>query len=86
MLNLGWVPKESKHRILETAATDVIDVNELPEELASEEDSAPALSTISAYVRKGEHSDIFRGYRNFVDEQLYKWIDLDALEKQYFSV
>ena len=84
MLNLGWIPKESKHNIRETAAADILDFDELAEELASEEDP-PAISTISAYVRKGEEQDILRGYRNWVSDKLFKFIDLPLLEKAYFA-
>jgi len=53
MLNIGWVPKESKHRIKEIAAIDALNFDELPEELANDYD-APAKSTITAFVRRGE--------------------------------
>jgi len=31
MLNLGWVPKESKHQIKEAAACDILKFDELPD-------------------------------------------------------
>lgn len=85
MLNLGWVPKDSKHRIKDTAAINILKFDELPEELANDED-APARSTITAYVRKGESRDIFRGYNNFTNDRLYKFIDLPLMERVFSAI
>ena len=78
MLNLGWVPKESKHKIREAAAIDVLDFDDLSDEYADYE-VPPITSTISAYIRRGEERDILRGYRNWHSEKLYKFIDLNFL-------
>lgn len=78
MLNLGWVPKESKHKIRETAAIDVLDFDDLPEEMADYE-APPVTSTITAFVRRGEERDILRGYTNWAEDRLYKFIDLNFL-------
>lgn len=85
MLNLGWVPKESKHRIKEAAPIDVLKFDELPEELANDWD-APAKSTITAFVRKGEERDILRGYNNWHQDRLYKFIDLNLLDGVFNTV
>ena len=52
--------------------------DELPEELANDED-APATVTVSAYVRRGEQSDVRRGYNNWVEDKLFKYIDLGLM-------
>ena len=58
MLNLGWVPKNFKHRIREASAIDILPLNDLPDHLADEEDDTiPITSTVTAYIRKGEESD-----------------------------
>lgn len=64
LLNLGWVPKDSKGKIKQAAATDILPFDDLPEYLADEEE-APFASTITAYIRKGEQSDLLRGYNNW---------------------
>lgn len=85
MLNLGWIPKESRHKIRNAAAIDILKFDDLPEELAADED-APATSTISAYVRKGEQRDIVRGYNNWHSEKLFKFIDLNLMERLFSTV
>jgi hypothetical protein len=57
----------------------------LPEEMLNLSDP-PTRSTITAYVKKGERKDVFRGYNNFVEDQLYKFVDLPFLEGVYNSV
>lgn len=78
VLNLGWVPLESKHKLRQVAAIDILDFDELPEELADDE-NAPITETVTAYVRRGEHRDISRGYNNWWEERLFKFIDLNLV-------
>lgn len=36
---------------------------------------------MTAFVRRGERRDILRGYNNWVADRLFKFIDLEYMEK-----
>lgn len=44
---------------------------------------ARPISNVTAYVRKGEHEDKQNGRINWVQNYLYKWIDLKILTRGF---
>jgi hypothetical protein len=96
---LGWIPKNSKHLIKTLTAADVIGENEYttenrvealekqkydkllrdPRQLAQ----MSTITTVEAYVRRGEEKEILNGLNNWKDRKLYKFIDLAWLSRLF---
>jgi len=99
ILNLGWIPKHSKHLIKTVTAADVIGENEYTSENRVEaiakqnEDqllrdvrhltSMSTITTVEAYIRRGEEQEILNGLNNWRDRKLYKFIDLPWLTRLF---
>ena len=103
LINIGWVPKGSKHLIKDAAEASVIAPNDYSEAVAEarvrtielgdgleresgESDFYQPTSTITAYVRRGEKKDVLRGYNNWIDRDLFKFIDLPLISKVWCPV
>ena len=100
MINVGWVPKGSKHLVLDGAGYGAIQDNDYSENLADarekgyktgdglerlspEAENWFPVSSVTAYVRRGEEKDILRGYNNWPETHLYKFIDLPFMTKLF---
>lgn len=97
MINVGWVPKGSKHLIIEGAGYGAIPDNDYSETLTDSREKSYEgdglerlspevenwfpVSSVTAYVRKGEQKDILRGYNNWPESHLFKFIDLSFCTK-----
>ena len=103
IVNLGWVPKSSKHLIVDSCEVVALPANDYNENLmeafetsevnndglernSSESEFWYPVSTITAYVRRGEQRDILRGYNSWQSSKLFKFIDLPLMTKLFGAV
>lgn len=99
VLNMGWIPKNSKHLVKTLTAADAIGENEYTAENRVEAmekqrndqllrdprllSSMNTITTVDAYVRRGEEREILNGLNNWKDRKFYKFIDLAWLSRLF---
>lgn len=99
IINMGWIPKHSKHLVKTLTAADALGENQYTDENRIEAlekqsydnlyrdprnlENVLTITTLEAYVRKGEERDILNGLNNWKESKLYKFIDLPWLSRLF---